>query len=122
VIDNYVGEMTGTVRIGIMWSTSFGGLVCRGNRVSSSATTGISTSNNIATGICEGNYVVGISDPIGSYIRTNGVIVKDNYGTYPFYHGAKATTYPTAYGEGDTYFNTTSHKLMYYTGSAWADV
>lgn len=121
VIENYIGEVFGTNPIGILYSTSFSKFRCQNNRIAASATLGIGASVTATSGICSDNYLVGITTPISGTLRASGVVVRNNFGTYPFDFGNQATN-PTAYGEGDRYFNTTSNKLRSYDGSAWSDV
>jgi len=44
--------------------------------------------------------------------------IRDNKNVAPFNHGNYASA-PTAFGAGDTYFNTTANILQIYTGSIW---
>jgi parallel beta-helix repeat protein len=123
VIENYVGEMYGAYPIGIYFysTTALYGEICQNNRIAADAMIGIGTSAVSATGVCSDNYLAGIATPIGTNMRSSGMVIRNNFGTYPFDFGNQATN-PTAYGEGDRYFNTTSNKLRSYDGSAWSDV
>jgi hypothetical protein len=60
---------------------------------------------------------------ISALMSIGGVdsVVRNNYGTSPFNWGNKASA-PSAFGAGDTYFNTTDNAEYKYNGSAWNKV
>jgi len=69
------------------------------------------------------NYITqndfrGISNIVNALNVGTNTIKNNNIGVYPFNFGNNATA-PTAFGAGDTYFNTTSNIQQLYTGSSY---
>ena len=52
---------------------------------------------------------------------TGSSLVKDNYGVAPFNFGNKVTA-PTAFGAGDTYYDTDVNYYCFYNSTAWVDM
>jgi len=77
------------------------------------------------TGTVNNTYVYG-NTLVGDVCRiitvnastTNNVTVRDNFGAAPFNHGNAAIA-PTAFGEGDTYYNTTDNIGYKHNGTSW---